>query len=142
MTIEHDIERIRHQERRLRFERFDNASALALGTRLVALGERHDAKLTIEIRLVRETVFFYAMPGTTPANADWARRKRNTVELLQRSSYRAEPVSRAGGVVARRKNGLADARLCRPRGLLSDLGGRGGLCRRGHRFGRAAARRS
>ena len=27
------------------------------------------------------------MPGTTPANADWARRKHNTVELLQRSSY-------------------------------------------------------
>jgi uncharacterized protein (UPF0303 family) len=27
------------------------------------------------------------MVGTTPANADWARRKRNTVELLHRSSY-------------------------------------------------------
>jgi len=43
--------------------------------------------VTIEIRLARETVFFHAMRGTTPANADWARRKRNTVELLQRSSY-------------------------------------------------------
>ena len=28
------------------------------------------------------------MPGTTPANADWARRKRNTVEMLWQSSYR------------------------------------------------------
>jgi uncharacterized protein (UPF0303 family) len=32
-------------------------------------------------------VFFHAMDGTTPMNADWARRKRNTVELMQRSSY-------------------------------------------------------
>ena len=34
------------------------------------------------------TVFFMAMAGTQPANADWARRKRNTVELMHRSSYR------------------------------------------------------
>jgi acetyl-CoA acetyltransferase len=27
------------------------------------------------------------MLSTTPENADWVRRKRNTVELLQRSSY-------------------------------------------------------
>jgi uncharacterized protein (UPF0303 family) len=27
------------------------------------------------------------MPGTTPGHSDWARRKRNTVELVQRSSY-------------------------------------------------------
>jgi uncharacterized protein (UPF0303 family) len=27
------------------------------------------------------------MPGTTPANADWARRKRTVVELLHRPSY-------------------------------------------------------
>jgi uncharacterized protein (UPF0303 family) len=27
------------------------------------------------------------MPGTTPVNADWARRKRNVAELMARSSY-------------------------------------------------------
>jgi uncharacterized protein (UPF0303 family) len=43
--------------------------------------------VTIEIRRAKETLFFYAMPGTTPNNAEWARRKRNTVELLHRSSY-------------------------------------------------------
>lgn len=87
MRIEDDIKRIQQQEARLRFTRFDNATALALGIRLAALGESREATLTIEIRLVRETVFFYTMPGGTPANADWARRKRNTVELLHRSSY-------------------------------------------------------
>jgi uncharacterized protein (UPF0303 family) len=43
--------------------------------------------VTIEVRRAKETLFFYAMPGTTPNNTEWVRRKRNTVELLHRSSY-------------------------------------------------------
>lgn len=35
----------------------------------------------------KETVFFHSMRGTTPANADWVRRKRSTVELLHKSTY-------------------------------------------------------
>jgi uncharacterized protein (UPF0303 family) len=87
MGNERDIERMAEQERRLTFARFDNATAWDLGTRLKALCEERQVALVIEVRLMRETVFHYAMPGTSPANADWVRRKRNTVELLQRSSY-------------------------------------------------------
>lgn len=87
MGIEQDIERMAEQERRLHFARFDNATAWELGNGLKTLCEARGVALTIEVRLVRETVFYYAMPGTTPDNADWVRRKRNTVELLQRSSY-------------------------------------------------------
>jgi uncharacterized protein (UPF0303 family) len=58
-----------------------------LGSRLRALAESLGVGVTIEIRLARETVFCCAMRGTSPANADWARRKRNTVEMLSRSSY-------------------------------------------------------
>ncbi|MEY4748368.1 MAG: hypothetical protein RIQ60_582 [Pseudomonadota bacterium] len=87
MTLQSDIERIALQERRLVLPGFDNAVAWQLGVRLKALAEERALALTIEIRLARETVFFHAMPGTTPANADWARRKRNSVELLQQSSY-------------------------------------------------------
>jgi uncharacterized protein (UPF0303 family) len=43
--------------------------------------------VTIEVRLRGETVFLHAMTGTTPANADWARRKRTVVEWLHRPSY-------------------------------------------------------
>ena len=88
MTLEDDITRLAEQERRLQFARFDAADAWALGCALKALAEARDQAVTIEIRLQRETVFFHAMRGTTPANADWARRKRNSVDLLQRSSYR------------------------------------------------------
>jgi uncharacterized protein (UPF0303 family) len=86
-TLDTDIARIALQEMRLVLPGFDQATAWQLGTRLKTLAEGRALALTIEIRLARETVFFHAMPGTTPANADWARRKRNTVELLQQSSY-------------------------------------------------------
>ncbi len=87
MNIELDIERMATQEQRLHFSRFDNTVAWDLGTRLKSRCEASGLALTIEVRLARETVFLFAMPGTTPTNADWVRRKRNTVELLQSSSY-------------------------------------------------------
>ena len=62
--------------------------AWALGTQLRALALARGAAVTIEIRIGADTVFFHAMRGTAPANADWARRKRNVCELLDQSSYR------------------------------------------------------
>lgn len=87
MGIEQDIERMAEQEKRLCLPHFHHAVAWDLGTRLKSRSEASGLALTIEVRLARETVFFFAMPGTTPGNADWVRRKRNTVELLQSSSY-------------------------------------------------------
>ena len=51
------------------------------------MADERGAAVTIEIRIACATVFLFTMPGCTPVNADWARRKRNTVELLHRSSY-------------------------------------------------------
>lgn len=82
-----DLECIEEQQRRLRLDSFDEQSAWELGCELRRRAEILDAAVTIEIRLGRETVFLHAMRGTSPANADWARRKRNVVELLQRPSY-------------------------------------------------------
>lgn len=100
MSLDADIERIAEQERRLQFERFGAAEAWTLGTALRTRAESRGQAVTIEIRLARETVFFCAMPGTTPVNADWARRKRNVVDLLQRSSYRiGRELERDGGTL-------------------------------------------
>jgi len=82
-----DIARIALQEQRLRFPAFNEETAWQLGTALRELARSRGVAVTVEIRLARETVFFQAMPGTSASNADWARRKRNTVELLGRSSY-------------------------------------------------------
>jgi uncharacterized protein (UPF0303 family) len=87
MALADDLARIAEQERRLRLERVDEETAWELGSRLRALATSRGVAVTIEVRLARQTVFFSAMPGTSAANADWARRKRNTVELLARSSY-------------------------------------------------------
>ncbi len=86
-TLDQDIARIAEQEQRLRFTAFNEETAWELGSRLRALARERGVAVSVEIRLTRETVFFQAMPGTAASNADWARRKRNTVELLGRSSY-------------------------------------------------------
>ncbi len=48
---------------------------------------RGGAAVTIDIWLGAQQLFLNAMPGTSPDNADWARRKRNVVLRFQRSSY-------------------------------------------------------
>ncbi len=107
MDLDGDIAILAEQERLLTFTRFDQATAWELGTRLRAMAEARGMAIAIEIRLGRETVFFHAMPGTTPANADWARRKRNTVELLQRSSYAIGRSLAKEGKTLEQKMGLA-----------------------------------
>jgi uncharacterized protein (UPF0303 family) len=106
MDIDSELERLAEQERLLRFARFDLATAWELGTRLRAAAEARGVAVAIEIRLLRETVFFCAMPGTTPENADWARRKRNSVELLQRSSYAVGRSLEQAGTSLEQKMGL------------------------------------
>jgi uncharacterized protein (UPF0303 family) len=48
------------------------------------------------------------MPGTSPANADWARRKRNVVELLHRPSYAVGLEEARDGRSVLAQMGLAD----------------------------------
>ena len=82
-----DLDRIALQEQRLQFERFDATTAWALGVRLKEAAEAHDFAVAIDIQLHGQPLFFCAMPGTTPDNVDWIRRKRNVVLRFQRSSY-------------------------------------------------------
>jgi len=87
MSIEQDLATIARQEQLLCFERFDERTAWEIGTRLKVAAEKRGAVLAIDVTLVGRTVFSYAMPGTSPNNVDWIRRKRNTVQHFQRSSY-------------------------------------------------------
>jgi uncharacterized protein (UPF0303 family) len=106
MGTEQDIERMAEQERRLCFARFDNDTAWELGTRIRTLCESRSLALAFEVRLMRETVFFYAMQGTSAENADWVRRKRNTVELIQSSSYAVGRALELEGFSLEQKMGL------------------------------------
>ena len=87
MTLDQDLDRIARQEKRLQFESFGLDTTWAVGARLRALAEARGAAVAIDIELNGWSVFFTAMPGATPDNADWIRRKRNVVRRFQRSSY-------------------------------------------------------
>lgn len=108
--------RILEQEHRLQLATVPPDLAWQIGTRLRMMAEQRGAFLAIEVRIARETLFFCAMPGTTPSNADWARRKRNTVELLHRSSYRV-------GLELAREDTTLEAKLGLP---LRDYASHGG----------------
>src|SRR5208282_6194932 len=65
----------------------DAGTAWAIGAALKAAAEKRGAKVAIDIQLHGHPLFAYAMPGTTPDNLDWIRRKRNVVQRYHRSSY-------------------------------------------------------
>ncbi len=87
MSVDQDLEKIALQEKRLRFQHFDSEVAWVLGTALKAAAEKIQAVVAIDIQLHGFALFSYAMPGTTPDNLEWIRRKRNTVMRYHRSSY-------------------------------------------------------
>ena len=87
MTIETDLERIAQQEQHLQFDNFDANTAWLVGSRLRAVAEARGLAVAIDIQLNGHPLFFAAMPGTTPDNVDWIRRKRNVVQRFHRSSY-------------------------------------------------------
>ncbi|MGA8408848.1 MAG: heme-degrading domain-containing protein [Candidatus Acidiferrales bacterium] len=87
MAIDQDLEKIALQEKRLQFEHFDSAVAWAVGSALKAVAEKRGVSVAIDIQLHGNTLFSFAMPGITPDNWDWIRRKRNVVQRYHRSSY-------------------------------------------------------
>ncbi|HEX9116017.1 MAG TPA: heme-degrading domain-containing protein [Anaerolineae bacterium] len=87
MSIDQDLERIALQEARLRFPAFDATTAWTVGNRLRDAATAHGVAVSIDVTLNGHQLFFYAMPGTTPDNIEWIRRKRNVVQRFHRSSY-------------------------------------------------------
>jgi uncharacterized protein (UPF0303 family) len=107
--LERDLARVAEQEQRLRFERFDAGVAWEVGLRLKAAAEARGASVAIDIRLHGRQLFYFAMPGTTPDNADWIRRKRNTAARFHRSSYAVGLSLRQQGTTLEAKAGVSPA---------------------------------
>jgi uncharacterized protein (UPF0303 family) len=85
MSIDQDIKKIALQEKRLQFKHFDAEVAWEIGTALKAAAEKRRVAVAIDIELAGHPLFSYAMPGTSPDNFDWIRRKRNVVMRYHRS---------------------------------------------------------
>lgn len=87
MAVKDDLAAIALQERELCFQAFDEEVSWKLGVRLRANGLERKLPLVIDIRRSGQPLFFAALPGSTPDNVDWARRKGNVVARFHRSSY-------------------------------------------------------
>lgn len=82
-----DLDKVKLHEERLVFQSFERQDAWVLGSQIRAAAEAAGASVTIQICRGDDVWFATSMPGTAPANADWARRKRNLVNLLETSSF-------------------------------------------------------
>ncbi len=87
MTLDADLERIALQEQRLQFSAFDATAAWNVGGRIRELAAARGSAVAIDIQVNGLPLFFAAMPGATPDNVDWIRRKRNATQRFHRSSY-------------------------------------------------------
>lgn len=104
------------QEQRLRFDRFGPAEAWELGRRLKDRAEAAQASLAIDISSPSHQLFHFSMPGASPNNADWIRRKRNTVLRFFRSSYGV-------GLQMQQRDTTLETAYCLP---FADYAGHGG----------------
>ncbi len=87
----HDLITLAEQERLLRFAAFDADTAWNIGNLLRAsaiqatLGSSKGCSMEIEV--AGQVLFACTTLNADPTQANWIRRKRNTVHKLQRSSY-------------------------------------------------------
>ncbi len=89
MNLQQQLTLSQQHQQRLQLTHFNHEIAWQLGEKIKQQAERQGLALAINIRVNGQTLFSYAMPGTSAENVDWLRRKRNVVELLGTSSYTA-----------------------------------------------------
>jgi uncharacterized protein (UPF0303 family) len=111
MGVEEDLAVIEEQERVLRFAAFDAETAWKLGNAIRRMLLERGAGTagwggTAEIELAGQVLFSSATLGATPGQADWIRRKRNTVKRFARSSYAVGRTLERDGETMESRHGL------------------------------------
>jgi len=106
MGLQEDIERVALQERELLLPRLDAKTAWELGERIRKMAEERGLAVVIDVREFGQPLFYTALEGTTPDNAEWVRRKSNVVARLHRSSYAIGLSLRAKSETLMEKYGL------------------------------------
>lgn len=111
MALSEDIACIARQEAQLHFPRFDDDAAWALGGLLRGWAAAQGWPLVIDVRRFDRPLFYAALPGSVPDQADWVRRKSNVVQRFHRSSYRIglELAQKQAGATLESRYGLPAA---------------------------------
>ena len=107
MDIAKDLARIALQEQKLQFERFDAGVAWEIGSWLRNAAAAQNQSIAIDITLAGAPLFYHAMLGATPNNAEWIRRKKNVLNRFHKSTY-------AVGLEYQRNNSTLEARTGAP----------------------------
>ena len=95
MAAADDIALIKSQEQELVLPALDEHVAFVLGSAIYQRATTEGLSLVVDIRTWDRQMFFAATPGTSADNAEWVRRKINTVRRFQKASYRL--VAERGG---------------------------------------------
>jgi uncharacterized protein (UPF0303 family) len=77
---------VRKQEAMALFQSFDEETAFDLGSTLYTIARGKRSPVAINIRTSDRVLFHAAMPGATPDNDQWVRRKSNVVLRFHQSS--------------------------------------------------------
>jgi len=103
MPVDQDLAIIAVQEQKLRFEHFIEEDAWKIGVLLREICVSRQFPVVIDIRRPGHPLFYSALAGSAPDNAEWARRKGNVVARFHRSSY-------GMGLELQQKNATLEAR--------------------------------
>lgn len=88
MTKDDEIALVKRQELELVLPSFDEAVAYDIGSAIRARALAEGLSLVCDIRTWDRQLFFTATTGTSADNAEWVRRKINSVRRYHRASYR------------------------------------------------------
>ena len=86
MSGSNSLDALLADEQALQFPRFSTEVAWVLGSCLYQRGKAGNLPIAIEVSKNSQQLFFAALPGATPDNAEWIRRKRAVVQRFHHSS--------------------------------------------------------
>ena len=108
MNILDDLAAIAEQERLLRFQTFSAETAWQIGSALRSAALLRNAAMTFQVEIAGR-LLFHTVTGEAPAaQADWIRRKRNSVLRFSRCTYALGlELAHSGKTLEARHEGLA-----------------------------------
>ncbi|ADO71875.1 heme-degrading domain-containing protein [Stigmatella aurantiaca] len=80
------LEQLLAEEAELQFDRLSHEEVLTLGVTLLEKAQRERMPVMLDVTLGGLTILHCALPGSSPDNEDWVRRKKNTVNRFWHSS--------------------------------------------------------
>jgi uncharacterized protein (UPF0303 family) len=92
------LEELLEQERRLVFDRFDNDTAIELGSRIIERARRDRLSIVVEIARGEQRLYYCALEGTSADNEFWVAGKTAVVRRFGHSSFYIGERARQRGV--------------------------------------------